>query len=64
MTKSARLSLIEHHGVVPGPRMARTQRHEQLDIRPLRGAPSQAYPIIGPRLSNWVKPSSNGLRIF
>lgn len=32
MTKPERLSLIEHLGAVPDPRMARTQRHELLDI--------------------------------
>lgn len=32
MTKRAAQSLIEHLGVVPDPRMARTQRHELLDI--------------------------------
>ena len=32
MTKPERRSLIEHLGMVPDPRMARTQRHELLDI--------------------------------
>ena len=32
MTERPRLSLMEHFGEVPDPRMARTQRHELLDI--------------------------------
>ncbi|MGH8848825.1 MAG: ISAs1 family transposase [Polaromonas sp.] len=32
MTESPRLSLIEHLGEIPDPRIARTQRHELLDI--------------------------------
>ena len=32
MTERRRLSLMDHFGEVPDPRMARTQRHELLDI--------------------------------
>lgn len=32
MTQPEHCSLIEHLGMVPDPRMARTQRHELLDI--------------------------------
>src|SRR5207245_4983446 len=32
MTERTRLSLMDHLGEVPDPRMARTQRHELLDI--------------------------------
>src|SRR5437867_11676496 len=32
MTERPRLSLMDHLGEVPDPRMARTQRHELLDI--------------------------------